>query len=136
MLRQHMGTVYKEIERNDYNAIYVQSDMKTGVQQRVGTISKLDVIIEDEDTKEVYFTVEQYWIKDDDRGITLDDKGDRKLFNTDNEAIMYVAKNKSSLIEFVLAKMKSTGFKSLTEKEQELLKEHNKKNKVKTIKNN
>lgn len=124
-----MGTIYKEIEDKVYETVYDQIDIKSGSQQRSGNIHKLEISIEDDETGEIYFNIEQYWIKDDERGIILNDKGDQKLFNTDNEAIIYVAKNKSSLIEVVMSKMKATGFKSLTDKEQEILKEHNKKNK-------
>ncbi len=124
-----MGTIYKEVEEELPCAGYVQADIHTGVHLRTGTIYRLEIFIEDDETGEVYFNIHQYWIKDDERGVILNDKGDRMLFDNSNEAVMYVAKNKSSLINVLVQKMKISGFNSLTDKEKETLKEYNKKNK-------
>jgi len=119
--------VYKEIEIDEKDFCWVYTD--TSAHQKWGTISKLDIFIEDDETGEIYFTVDQYWIRDEERGIIIDDKGERKLFNEPDEALMYIAKGKHSLIEIVISKMKTEGFQSLTEEEKVLLKEHNKKQK-------
>jgi len=92
----------------------------------------LDIYIHENETGEDFFIIDQYWIKDEERGIILDDKGERKLFNKPDDALMYIAKGTHSLIEIVISKMKTDGFQSLTDEEKILLKEHNKKQKQKT----
>jgi hypothetical protein len=45
--------IYKEVEQNDFSWVYVQADSKTGTQLRVGTIYKLEIFIEDDETGEI-----------------------------------------------------------------------------------
>lgn len=123
-----MGTIYKEVEDDSFSWAYVQADNR-GIPNRTGDILKLTIYIEDDETGEILFDIEQYWIKDDEKGILLNDKGDKLLFDKPEEAFMYIVKNKTSLIEVVVQKMKMSGFNSLTDKEKETLKEYNKKNK-------
>lgn len=126
-----MGTSYRESDIKEYRAAWVQSDIKTGVQQRTGDIYKLLITIEDEETGEIYFSIDQYWIHDDEKGVILNDKGERRLFDTENEALFYIHYGKTSAIDVIVNKMKTSGFNSLSDKEKEMLKEHNKRMKQK-----
>jgi hypothetical protein len=128
-----MAAEYRELEVVDYNVVWVTSNLKTGGVEKSGIIHK--VLVQIVENEEVLFEVEQYWIRDDEKGTILDDKGDRKLFDTSDEALIYVVRGKTSKIEMVLDKMKKFGFKGLSEEEQTILKNYNQKNKKKNEKN-
>jgi hypothetical protein len=109
---------YAEVEDLNYNISCITS------QQRTASINKLNIIIED-------CVIEQYWIKDDERGTILNNKGDKMLFDTDKQAIMYFSKNILSSFDKLMNRMKSFGFNMLEKEEKELIIEYNKKNKTK-----
>lgn len=119
--------IYKEIEDDNYSVFYMESDLKNGQQLRTGNIHKLIISIEDDYTKEIIFNTEQYWIKDNEKGILLNNKGDRMLFDSYDDSLIYISKNKYSLYDMALNNMKKNGFNSLTDKEKEIIKNHNKK---------
>ena len=103
-----MGATYREVEDVNYGASWMNVKLNIGFRpmkpwacERSGKFHRLTFYIEDDETDELYFSKQQYWCEDDDRGILLNDKGERKLF----------------------------GFQSLTEEEKVLLKDHNKNQK-------
>ena len=131
-----MGATYREVEDVNYGASWMNVKLNIGFRpmkpwacERSGKFHRLTFYIEDDETDELYFSKQQYWCEDDDRGILLNDKGERKLFDTETEMMFYVYLNKSSKIDVVLNKMKLNGFQSLTEEEKVLLKDHNKNQK-------
>ena len=117
---------YKEIPVDDYGCVYGIIDLNNkSTDGRTGSVSKIMINITENDN--LIFETEQYWIKDINGSVVLNDNGEKMLFDTDDQAIIYVTKNKRSKYQMIMDKMKKIGFNGLNEIEKEIVKKHNKK---------
>jgi len=113
---------YKEI--HIHSTPYVECDLKSGKINRTGNVNRCRIIMEENNN--IFFDEEKFWVKDN-KGIISSDNGNKWFFDSENDALICVAKGNISKNENILKKIKEHGFMNLTTEEQNFFKKHNKK---------